>query len=131
MAIKDKPVNKQTGKAQPEDTISHSRRTLLLGGAAIGLAGASVGASAVMAREAGPGAGKNTPPLDQGVVAQCEKMLDLAFDDDERARFWPPLMISSKASGPCAGWLSIMPMPRLWFLIRAFPAANLPPNRAV
>ncbi|GAK32590.1 amidase [Iodidimonas nitroreducens] len=86
MAIKDKPVNKQTGKAQPEDTISHSRRTLLLGGAAIGLAGASVGASAVMAREAGPGAGKNTPPLDQGVVAQCEKMLDLAFDDDERAQ---------------------------------------------
>ncbi len=57
------------------------RRSLLVGGAAFGVAGAT----AALAQQTSPVAATKESGIDASVVGQCEKMLDLAFTDDERA----------------------------------------------
>ncbi len=57
-----------------------SRRSMIAGGAALTLAGAAAACGQKTASE-GSDAG-----IDKTVVAQCEKMLDLAYTDEERAQ---------------------------------------------
>lgn len=57
------------------------RRSLLVGGAAFGVAGAT----SALAQQSSPAMPSKENGIDSGVVGQCEKMLDLAFTDDERA----------------------------------------------
>ena len=63
------------------------RRRLLAGGAALGLTGTLAACGQAQNGESQPPSGEGGDEIDESVIAQCQRMLDLdAIDDDERTQ---------------------------------------------
>ncbi|WP_150002794.1 amidase [Iodidimonas gelatinilytica] len=69
--------------SQHVSSSGQTRRAVLFGGAAMGLAGAT----ASLAQQSGPVTpDAKAAKMDEGIVSQCERMMDLAYTDEERAQ---------------------------------------------
>ncbi|GER08498.1 amidase [Iodidimonas muriae] len=69
--------------SQQVSSSGQTRRAVLFGGAAMGLAGAT----ASLAQQSGPAnPDAKAAKMNEGIVSQCERMMDLAYTDEERAQ---------------------------------------------